>query len=903
MMNEETTERETDGGSAGLEEGAEEGGDVVGGDNATHVERVDGPVATSGGEAVDARDSQALVYKPSGPVHITIGDRITQAQEELEPAEAPELPDVPCPYRGLEPFEAEHAALYFGREAMVERLVGKVRQSDFVAVVGPSGCGKSSLVKAGLVTALQEGALPGSEHWEIRIFRPGADPLRSLAMPLVTLLEPEMTEVDRIAEARKLTAHLRNQTVTLADVSARLREQHPALPCLVLVADQFEELYTECQDVGLRQAFIDALLVAAAEENISIILTLRADFYGHVLANRQLGEAVDTGLVNVLPMDEEGLRAAIEQPALSTGRQFEPGLVDRILGDVIGEPGSLPLLEFALTELWDEQTDRGVLTHEGYEVIGKVEGAIARRAEAIYDALAERGQGETVQRIFLRLTHYGENVEGTRRRATLDDLVTPRTPRQEIEAAIVALADARLVVTGQDAPQDTEAATAEVAHEALIRGWGRLQTWLDSDRAFGLWRERLAAAVRAWELVGRDEGALLRGAELAEAEGWLSGRGDDLNEAERTFIEESLALRERGRRRRARGTALAVAISVVVAAIMAVLGIVSYQSSQEAEEQAATATFALGVSELALATSDQRGTAEALAKASATYALGESEQRGTAVADALGRVGEQATVVSDQKATVQAAGTAEAVAKTEAQARAAEAEWQKAIAESRGLAAYAESALERDPQLAILLGVEAVKRTHSSRPGTMTRQATEVLHRAIARPRWLKTLHTGHTDSVLHAAWDPDGQRIVTASSDGTARVWDAGTGDELFTLSGHTYTVKHAAWNPDGRRIVTASSDGTAKVWDAGTGDELFTLSGHTAPVLHAAWDPDGRRIVTARWDGSARIYWVDINELLAVSCTRSDRNMTRDEWKRYIGIDVPYEKTCPDVRLPLNW
>jgi hypothetical protein len=182
-------------------------------------------------------------------------------------------------------------------------LVAKVKESAFVVAVGPSGCGKSSLVRAGLVTALSQGALLGSQEWVIRCFRPSADPLRVFATLLVALLEPAATAVTQMEEERRL-----------ADVAAHLREKQPTLPHLVLVADQFEELYTECPDKDLRQTFIETLL-SATEQGIMIVLALRADLYGHVLTNRQLGQAIDAGLVNVLPMSQEELREAIEQPA------------------------------------------------------------------------------------------------------------------------------------------------------------------------------------------------------------------------------------------------------------------------------------------------------------------------------------------------------------------------------------------------------------------------------------------------------------------------------------------------------------------------------------------------------------------------------------------------------------
>jgi hypothetical protein len=271
-----------------------------------------------------------------------------------------------------------------------------------------------------------------------------------------------------------------------------------------------------------------------------------------------------------------------------------------------------------------------------------------------------------------------------------------------------------------------------------------------------------------------------------------------------------------------------------------------------------------------------------------------------------------------------------------------EAEHLRAIAESRALAAYAESVMVEDPQLAVLLGVEAVYRMHRNAPGTMTAEACSALHRAAARSRWQATLYSGHsgpvghaawssddtrivtagsggsakvwdaatgaelfslgghTAAVEHAAWSSDDTRIVTASEDGSARVWDAATGAEIFTLSGHTGSVWHAAWSSDDTRIVTTSEDGSARVWDAATGAELFSLGGHTAAVEHAAWSSDDTRIVIATSDGSARIFIADADALIEFACTRTDRNLMYEEWRRYMGADVPYRKTCPNLGLP---
>ena len=454
------------------------------------------------------------------------------------------LPDLACPYRGLEYFDVPHAGAYFGREAMVAKLIDRLREANFVAVVGPSGCGKSSLVRAGLIPALRRGDLPGGEGWEVDVFRPGADPLRSLALPLAARLAPELSPVDRLAETRKLAEHLAAGTVPIGDVLAQLRQQRPDLPRLVLIADQFEEAFTLCGDEKLRQAFFAALLQAAETPWLTVILTLRADFFGRVLADERLGPHVDRGLVNVLPMTAAERRAAIEQPALRAGRTFEEGLVERILAAVEDAPGDLPLLEFALTELWARQTGDGLLTHAAYEAIGEVRGAIAQRADSTLAGF-NPDQRDVVRTIFTRLVQVArpeEGAEDTRRRINLEELA-PQTA-----ALAQQLADARLLVTGRDPDSGEE--TIEVAHEALIRGWQQLREWLNSDREFLLWRQRLRTLADIWDGSGRSEGALLRDALLREAQVRSRGRTDDLNASELAFIRESEVAAERAEQAR-----------------------------------------------------------------------------------------------------------------------------------------------------------------------------------------------------------------------------------------------------------------------------------------------------------------------------------------------------------------
>ena len=307
---------------------------------------------------------------------------------------------------------------------------------------------------------------------------------------------------------------------------------------LLLVVDQLEELYTLGRDEQANRAFVDQLLEATADGLLSVVLTLRGDFYGRALGYRPLADRLQDAVVNLGPMTTEELEQVVAAPSEKVGLTFEPGLVARILGDVEQEPGSLPLLEFLLTDLWEARRG-GQLTHEAYQAMGGVQGAMAQRAEELFGRLESADQAQ-LRRVFAHLVLPSEDNQDTRRRATFREL------GGDAQRLVSQLADARLLVTSLDEAAGEE--TVEVAHEALISNWARLRGWLDEDREFLLWRQRLRLAVAEWERGGRDRGLLLRRTTLAEGEQWLSQRGQDLNPAEQGFIRASMA--QRGRQRR-----------------------------------------------------------------------------------------------------------------------------------------------------------------------------------------------------------------------------------------------------------------------------------------------------------------------------------------------------------------
>ena len=344
----------------------------------------------------------------------------------------------PNPYQGLSAFGEEDAAFFFGRDTFVNSLVQATHSQPLVAVIGPSGSGKSSVVFAGLIPQLRS-----EGNWLIESFRPGNQPFYQLASALVRQLEPEIGETAKLRSAASLAADIQQAKVTLLQVVSRIRERNSDKRFLLFV-DQFEELYTLCQKEE-HESFTDTLLQAIHQKILTLVFTLRADFYGYVLSYRPFRDALQEYTPQLVSsMSREELIAAIALPAQKLEVQLEAQLQERILDDVGLEPGNLPLLEFALTRLWSKQQNR-TLTHQAYNEIGGVKKALANHAEQIYCQLSQTEQKQA-QRIFVQLVRPGEGTEDTRRLATRKEVGDENWGLVSYLAGY----QARLVVTGRD---------------------------------------------------------------------------------------------------------------------------------------------------------------------------------------------------------------------------------------------------------------------------------------------------------------------------------------------------------------------------------------------------------------------------------------------------------------------
>lgn len=747
----------------------------------------------------------------------------------LEPIEQESL----CPYRGLRPFREEDAAIFHGREAFSQRLLEAILDRNLVAVVGTSGSGKSSVVQAGVIHQLRSHHPPDST-WDAISFVPGAHPFDHLAASLMPLLEPELDEIELLAKAKKLGNLLAEKEVTIESVIDRVLKISGGTDRLLLVADQFEEIFTQTSNSD-RQAFLDALLQALDRSlPLTVVITVRGSFYDNLIsASRDLSDRLEQAVINLGLMTQNELRRAVVEPAKRVGLTFEPGLIKRILDDVGNEPGNLPLLEFALSELWSRRQGK-LMTHHAYEDIGGVSGAIAQRADAVFMALPT-AQQKLAHRILTRLVTVSEQVEithATRKRTKLSEL------GEECQEVLKVMTDARLLVVGRLGVDGEK--TAEVAHEALIRHWERLRGWLDEDREFLLWRRRLLAALSEWERTGRDRGTLLRGMPLREAERWHNERVSDLNTQEHEFITKSSKRDQRERTRRERRRKFVLFSSLGSAVIFLALASFALIESLEAfsRELSAAARAQLSVDPelsllLAIHAVNIKATSEATNILRQSFI--ESHVRLTIKED---------SIINDAVFSPEKSGRIKRP---------------HVVTVSNDNIARVWDISKGWPLLSLkLTGHNApITGVAFNASGSLIVTSSEDKTARIwdAATGQVRSVLLGHTDMVNSASFSNNEIFTVTSSNDATIRIWETKTGRLLRTFR-HDEPLTSAAFSPDSGLIITSSIDNSAQVWSTKTGKQIDILRGHQAPLSAAIFSPDGDTIVTASADNTARIW-----------------------------------------------
>jgi hypothetical protein len=449
--------------------------------------------------------------------------------------------EILCPFRGLEVFREEDREFFFGREAAAQRLLSRLRDRRFLAVVGLSGVGKSSIVQAGLIPQLRG-------HSMVALFTPRMDPVEELAFGLLAGCRHENIVVNTPVE--EWIKRLRTSPGTLHYIAREVLE--PAARTgkkgWIVVVDQFEELFTQARSEEDRRGFIALLLNAVEKEDgpVTVIVTMRSDFLGKCAYYSDLNLYVTDYLEQIGPMEREDLKAAVEEPARAVGLAYEEGLVERILEDAGGGAGELPLVEHALLELFENRKN-GLLTAAAYTEAGGIAGALTRRAEKEFIELGDK-EKEILRNMFvLRLVQPGEGTEDTRRRAVKEELLAAGGDQEAAERILKKWTDARLLTVSHDRERNQD--MVDAAHESLIRKWDRIKQWMAEGREVSRQTGILRQAAREWEQAGRNPDFLYHGARLAQLETLLETHTGNLTEPEKEFIRAGVDRRESDRRK------------------------------------------------------------------------------------------------------------------------------------------------------------------------------------------------------------------------------------------------------------------------------------------------------------------------------------------------------------------
>ncbi|HTI25733.1 MAG TPA: hypothetical protein VL652_32385 [Kutzneria sp.] len=739
------------------------------------------------------------------------------AAAELTPTRSvsPRDSDDQPPYAGLAPFQPAAADRFFGRERLVDDLMTRLTSRRFLAVVGASGSGKSSLLRAGLIPALPA-------PWRPVLLTPGADPLRECAIRLAALLDtdPDALVAGLAEDPANLGIHVRQALVDA-----------PPEAEVVFIVDQFEEVFTLCDDEQERDQFVAALLAAASRggSRTRVVLGVRADFYARCAEHPGLVAALQDAELLVGPMTTAELTKAITQPAARNGLVAEKALTTAVLADVAGQPGYLPLLSHALLETWRRRRGNA-LTLSGYLAAGGVRGAVAQTADSVYQDL-DPDQQQVARRILLRLIALGDGTEDSGRRVSRREFdADPDTV-----AVLDRLVRARLLTLGDN--------TVELAHEALIRSWPTLRGWIDEDRELLLAQRRLSDAAAEWERNERDEEYLYRRARLTAWEDRDLGR---LNESERAFLDagkqrhaHELTLS----RRRIRRTLIGAGVVVVVVSLLSVLALVSANRAGRERDLAfsrqlvadARAQLALDP-ELALLLARQAYRVVPTAEAEAALRQASLDTRVVATVPS-GQREVYSVVFSPDRRRVISAGTDGTVRV-----------WDRAGA---SLA----------PQPAVVSGEQRDAAKLAVTPDG--RKSASVGEDGAIRLRDLVDGHEqvlrGHEGSVRGLAFDAHGNQLASAGDDSTVRIWDVPTGREVTVLRGHQGAVFSVAFAPDGR-LVSGGEDGKVRVWNLADGHQDAVITAHDDTVKRVAVSRDGR-LATASDDGTVKV-WKDLGQ-----------------------------------------
>ena len=908
----------------------------------------------------------AFRYRADRPDPVPAGPPADeQRAAALDAGEVAVSPD--CPYPGLAAFQPSDAERFFGREQLTAELVARAGEQltrpGLLMVIGPSGSGKSSLLRAGLLPAVAAGSLParGSWAWPRDLMTPGRRPLLELATRIASRagIPAGGLEVDLRSDPTRITGAIRQALLiyarrqasmpdlppadglTLADLEADQRAIEPdtgssmgarhiaAGPRLLLIVDQFEEVFTQCADEQERRTFIKALCAAAGtaasgittyggpvggqvdarETPALVVIGIRADFYARTTGYPELVPHLQNHQVLVGPIDEAGLREAIDKPATTAGLVADSALVEVLLADlglhahqdarpasttressadtVLTGQGSYPagrlaLLSYALQQTWRNREGRR-LTVAGYRATGGIDGAVAQAADDVYNRLDSAGQN-ALQRVLLRLVILGEGTPDTRRRVDLDELTASEDSERDARtrAVLADLIDARLVTVNVN--------TVEITHETLLTAWPRLRQWLTEDRAGLRILRDLTGAAHDWQQEGRDPGHLFRGTRLAVARDWAARHGQDLNADERTFLAASLHDQLHTTRRR-RTAVAALAVLTLLSLIAASVAVQQRTAALTAYNQEIANEVTYEAGQLTATNPSLAAQLDVVANRISTTPNSRTRLLSTTTTPLSSRLTGPKDIVRSvtfsQKGRAMAAGSNDGTIWLWNLANPAH---PTTVGRPPTVPEGSVNSVVFSPDGRTLAGCynhgvwlwNVTNLTHPTRLGPPLAGPTGVISSVAFSPdgrtlaagsfdhkvwRWnlANPAHPIRLGRPLTAAEGPvtsvtfgrDGRTLAAGSRDGTVWLWNlANPAHPIQLLISPTNFANSVAFSPDGRTLAAGSYDGTIWLWDLANPAHPTQLGqplpGPVDAVSSVAFSPDGRTLAAGSNDGT---------------------------------------------------
>jgi WD40 repeat protein len=739
-----------------------------------------------------------------------------------------------CPYKGLDYFEEEDAGLFFGREKLVEDLIDRANGSRTLFVTGPSGSGKSSVVRAGLIHALKQGSLKDSERWLYGIMKPGREPIAELARVTAKLAKSTNAEDEICTKAASdPTIFRRWCEIVLGDNRGQR---------VLLFIDQFEEIFTQINK-ETANTFIDLLDNAISTENgrVTLLFAMRSDFVSNCAIYLKLNAMLNSQFVQIGAMSGDELVSAIAQPALRVGLSIDPELIAQIINDMQGEPGALPLMQFALKDLFDAERAKGgiiSLNLNDYMQRGGIRKALERHADESFNKLDSHEQ-ELARSIFSGLIEVGRGTQDTRRTAIFEELVPAGVDSTEVQAIVRKLADARLVTTDEMAGKDTVA----ISHEKLIDAWPWLRKLVDENRDVIALQNETAADAKEWDEHERDASYLYSGARLANVNEKLKANKLVLSGTALDYVQNSQARQQRNR-------FVFIAAITVIIVLLAMAAIVF---SNQADKNSQLARRNEQIALTAQAASTQAISQQATAQAASTLAVQKVKEADEQTNLARnGELSAQSIALRDRKFQISLLLGVEAY---------------KSLASVQSSGAVLDN-VQAHPQILMYLSghTNAVKSVAFSPDGKTlasgSSDSTVILWEATTGKRIGQPLSvSGNTSAVNSVAFSPDGKTLAAGRSDSTVILWDVASGKPIRQpLSGHTYGVFSIAFSPDGKTLASGGGDHTVILWDVATGKRIGQpLTGHTNWVNSVTFSPDGKTLASGSWDNTIILWDVE--------------------------------------------